>query len=339
MFKKNKKYVLDISQLNINKWYNNIEILFKEIEIDNKYHNFSIIDLYNKYNKDKSLKLLIKQLYIYKDYNNNLPFFELYLIKMIQLNSNKTIIDLICLNNNEYYPNYHNFYTYEKTPTKKLFNKIVNNNTYNQYIYTLRKYFSYNNSEKLDFIIVSHYNHNNQLTNYFNDINKLLLKKYPKYTLNNYSYINKNNNINEINNFVSNNTNTYFKLFACILRNINEDKKQKTIIGIIEDNRQYILNNTIKKEFNWVDDNKLINQEYLIVDDTGFVYKYNFALGNSLLLYYNNTIEKLKEINKSKIKVIQKTERKLCWVEYKSYIEPISTTVKPFAYLMDYINK
>lgn len=362
MFKKNKNYCTELVINNFNCWYITIENLYKEI--DENHIPSDILTTYNSSNNGNknniTIKQILNQLVKYKTINNNLPYFELYFIKMLQLNSNKTIMDLVCLGENEYYPNCHNFYTYEHIPSKKEVNKIITMDLYKQYIYTIRNYFSYSGAQKLDFIMVTDYRNNNQLTTYFSLLKELLINKNSKYKLDNYSYINKNNNnINEIINLVANNINTYFKLFACVLRNTNDNEKQKTIIGIIKDNKQYILHNTLKIEFNWVNDTQLINNDYSTIDETGFIYKYNFAIGNKLLLYYNNTNEKIKSLTlkTNNNSIIQIQPIKQCWVDdnynlnsnkiisnYNDtivsvisndlYIEPCSTTIKPFLSLM-----
>jgi len=254
-------------------------------------NNNNLEKLLKKYNPDKN-HIIFKKLHEY-NHCNNLPFFELFLINLLK-NNNLSVIDLFCLDGNNYYPNLHNYYTYDNNLNFNNNIRLLNNKFYKLYLNDINKYFSTSN-EKLDVLIVSHYNYNEQLTTYFNSLKSNLLQKYNQYKLiskNNFDF--KNNKITEIRFILPSqfiNKNFKFKMIACILRNSNNDRQQKNILGIIYNFKQFIIDDTkdnIFVEFNWIINNKFNNETYTINDDNSNEYNYNFATGDKLFIYINN---------------------------------------------------
>lgn len=244
---------------------------------------------------------------------NNLIFHEFCIIDLIRSTNNITIVDLICLNDNEFYPNCYNYYTQEHLPRKKKMDKLLNRKFYSSYINKLRGYFDpFANNNKLDIIILSHNKYNKKITEYFQYLNNYLLVNNPKYKLVRYFNINYINLRNiSINNTRNNNN---FILIACFLRNTNDDINQKTIIGIIKNEKQYIIDDKLIM-FNWINDNNdFINKDYINIDITNFTYKFNFTKGEKFLIYINKQTEE---------------QTPVLSISNNVYLEPEITTTKP----------
>ena len=240
---------------------------------------------------------------------SNLPFFELFIINFLnRLGLN--VMDMFYMDISSVYLYYSIYYTYSILPdisyvTANLFSATNNKHRLNK----IEEYFLQDELKKLDVLVVSHYDYNHQLTTYFNAL-KVVLDTLPEPPIG-IKVNNINENITELK-FNNTNGNNYinirFYLFACLLRNYNADKQQKTILAFISNinGNQYIIHDlrkkNIKQKFNWLSSNKFTNEE-LEITKKGFTYKYNFSKGEKLLLYVNITDkdELLKEENDKRI--------------------------------------
>lgn len=288
---------LEIINLFFKKYYYNIQLLISSSEfITREFNNenlYKLLLLNDINDKDKAtnfnIKIFYNKLDKYSETIKNLPFFEFYIIKLLRLNKKIpiNIIDIICLNddnNIKYYPNCFNFYIYEHLPIEHEINNLLNRKFYSNYINIIRKYFEIN--EKIDVIILSHYKTNKQLTKYFEELNNYLNIKKQNYRLIFEENVIKSTNINNL--FIKTNS---FKISGCLLRNTNENEKLKTIFAFKQNEKQYIIYDDKIETYDWIDDDDFIDYDIIKTDDDGFTYTYNFALGDKLLIYINNTEE------------------------------------------------
>jgi len=293
IFRRKPKQVIN----NYTCWYKMIEIfLIINTYIKNRDNRFDELKVGINTNKtplnnNKFLEQLLKRLLLNNDhiifkklqeYNhcNNLPFFELIIIDLLKANG-ISVIDLFCLDGNNYYPNLHKYYTYDNNLNFNNNKHLLNNSFYKSYLNDIYDI----NDKRLDILIVSHWIYNQQLTTYFNNFKSELLKKYKKNIL-----ISKNNigfNFKDFN-ITLNEKQINYNLIACILRNNNNDRQQKNILGIIYNSKQFIIDDTkddIFVEFNWILDNQFNNETYIIIDANRNKYNYNFATGDKLFIY------------------------------------------------------
>ena len=286
-----KKTKIDVKNSSLSCWYKILEIFlffFKKTHFDIELlkQGAKIIqeDLTNdnlekliKLNYDKN-NIIFKKLTKNIECSNNLQFFELYLIDLLKLIPKLRVIDLVYLEDNIYYPNLYKFYTYNTTFNYNEVKPLLNDSYYETY----KKGTNIENIGYIDVIIVSHYKYNKQITEYYNDLKKELFRKNPKYKLN-FQYI-QGINKDDIKELTYNNNK--FKLVGCLLRNDNQINKTKTIFGFIQDNKQYIIDETqinLLKEQEWVTDKQFIDNSFEITENS-----YNFATGEKILIYIKN---------------------------------------------------
>jgi len=236
--------------------------------------------------KDNLNQIIFKKLQENNNCNYDLPFFELYIIELLKsLKSlNLSVMDLVYLDDNKYYPNLYKYYTFDKNFNHENIKHLLYDSYYKSYINDIE------NIENIDILIVTDYNYNEQLGNYYNNLRDYLLT--TKYKLHVKHYFEKNKNISIFNYTNSKNNINYnlsYKLIACLLRNNKQDKYQKTILGFITEDKQYIINdsliNNIYEHFDWINNNNFNDKDFSIKDDIGNEYNYNFATGAKIMIY------------------------------------------------------
>ena len=294
----------DIHELktNINKMYDNNTAIIDIFTILKTNFNPSLIAFLNgfsRYSNDET-KIFIYNLTKEKQINQIIPFFEFFIIIFFKMMGLK-VMDMIYIDSEHVFFNYYMYYIYNKIPNLKqqsIARKFNNNYRLNM----IKKHFFTSKLEKLDVLVVSHYDYNHNLSNYFQIYRAM-------FNMNSQPINIKTNNIDvdvtEIK-FTNTNTNNFinrhFTLFACILRNYNifelaTDIKQESILGFIgADDEQYVMccfNKTdFVRKFTWLDvDNKRFTDTELTISYKDNQYKFKFNTADKLLFYLNTTEE------------------------------------------------
>ena len=277
-----------------------IILIFFNIK-DNENFNKSVFNFITNSYYYKNNLILSNQLNAYRDKCNNLPFFELFVIDFFKQLDIK-VMSAICLPDKKVYYNFHKYYCYENKSNIENYNLLSSKliadkelkETYKNELNDFIKNYTSN-----EILVVSHYNHNKQLTEHFTSFNDVLLSTeidiFKGFTNADQSIINIENNINTIE--YKDRKNTSYTLLGCLLRNTNANEKQKTIFGYIDkDEKQHIIlnrtnqpNNTkninIIRKTDIIIDNQFVNKNITFRDDDDFLYKYNFATSDKLLIY------------------------------------------------------
>jgi len=246
-----------------------------------------------------------------KIYNSKIyiPFSELYLIESLNEIGYKTI-DIFELNDNEFYPNLHKYYSNNKVfNTDDIYN-FLNDDYYESYKDDINNCFSGDNEPKL----VLFYNHNNNkhLGDYFNKLIDFLHSTvYECKYLDEKEYDYKTKF-------------KYYLIKACLLK--DNKNEYRSILGFkTNDNKQYIIDNSkddIFVEFEWFSSirSQYTDENYEIKDEKGNTYTYNFAKGDKILILNNNYLQ-VREAERARREAEKRAKIKEILNKTKSYIK------------------
>ena len=234
-------------------------------------------------------------------YNNciNLPLFQLYIIDFLK-QLGFSVLDLLFLEDNKIYLHWSKYYTYENIPfsTVEILKSFNNKNTYNSILAYLKATF-----DKNDILIVSHYEHNETLREYFKRVINLTTIHNTTYKL--FEATNMYNTLNYNFTTILINKRLYV-LTACLF---NHENKQN--LGFIQDNNQYIIKENIINVEKWLDNIDSYNNKifiYVLANNTctniDVIPQYirDTCWFNAILmatLYSENSRNKLLEISKN----------------------------------------